>query len=587
MDRRQHPRTYLDPPDICILRTSAPGASENKHRQCYFADILNRSPGGGLLKSAFAIPEGTWFHLSAYTREGKSWQQFEACVAWARQAGTNQSKHYLVGTRLRKCDGKAPQADAGFFPEKRVPIEADYEFFRQTELMRALPREAVVPLINSVFRKSVKAGSRFIAQGEHGNECYLIQRGTCIASLEKNGDSKRVARLREGSIVGEMALLTGEPRSSHVYAESDAELWAITRARFDELESSHPELRTFLTNVLTSWFDSRTMIADRHIGKYIITDVIGDGAFAIVYRGSHRDLNMPVAIKMMRHDMAMDPDFIASFRKEARTIARFNHQHIVKIFDIEERYRTVFIVMEYLAGITLRQILDTTPRLRPGKIVRYLRQICQGLRYAHHQGIVHLDIKPANIFVLPGDHVKIVDFGLACPCGTETLMSGTPFYMSPEQVECLPVDIRTDIYALGIMAYEMATGEKPFPAEDPWQVMDLHATRDIPDPANTVAEIPENLRRMIIKACARDPARRYQNADEILNELYPWMEGFGSDGPRLSPGKNQMTALCILHKNRQQPELRRLMEEFKRRLEDLGMVMHHMDLPGDPLIPED
>ncbi|MGM0451710.1 MAG: protein kinase domain-containing protein [Thermodesulfobacteriota bacterium] len=580
MDRRQSARKDLVPPGICIVRVKCvdPPAKDiaANTRECFFADLLNRSASGGLLKSPFAISRGSRFQLSAYNPKLKIWERFTGSPAWIKQADSGSSRHYLIGTTLQQYMDELLIENADFQTSKRVPLESDYEFFRRTELIRSLPRDSVVPLINNVFYKKVKAGEQFINQGDHGDTCYLIQHGTCTARLEKNGESTIVARLPEGSIVGEMALLTGEPRSAHVFAETDASLWVLTRAQFDELESKYPELRTFLTNVLTRWFDSRKTIAERHIGKYIITDVIGDGAFAIVYGGKHRELDMPVAIKMMRHDMAMDPEFISAFRKEAKTIARFNHQNIVKIFDIEERYRTVFIIMELLAGRPLKQILDTRSRLTPGETVKYVRQICQGLRYAHQQKIVHMDIKPRNIFVLPDDNVKIVDFGLACPCGTETMMSGTPFYMSPEQIECLPVDTRTDIYSLGIMTYEMVTGKKPFDETDVFKLMDLHVEKDIPDPWEIAADIPESLRNMILKACARDPSERYQTVGEILDELYPEMDGFGFSRGYLSSENDRVTAVCIMHQTKHQSELERLIAELKKKVEDKGMAIKYI-----------
>jgi serine/threonine protein kinase len=362
-----------------------------------------------------------------------------------------------------------------------------------------------------------------------------------------------------------------------VFAETDMDLWGLTRRQYDRLDKQHPELRAFLTTVLTRWFDSRKVIAERQIGKYTLTEVVGQGAYAIVYKGMHRDLDMPVAIKMMRHDMAMEADFIEGFHREARTIAGFRHENIVKIFDIEEKYRTVFIIMEYLEGKPLRQILNSDGRLPAYQVVKYVQQICSGLQYAHRQQIVHQDIKPGNIFVLPGDEVKIVDFGLSVPCGTEAMMTGTPFYMSPEQIECLPVDTRADIFALGIMAYEMVTGNRPFAETDGWKVMDLHVEQDIPDPAEAAADIPEPLRNMIRKACAREPDKRYQEIGEVLMELSPLLEDFDLSGEPALPEGNHRTTLSILHQGEHSEQLQQLIEEFKAKVEQAGMALKTSD----------
>jgi CRP-like cAMP-binding protein len=577
MDRRQQARTHPEFPDIGVLRVEGSGYVDGTtlvdHPQAFFVDLLNRSPGGALLKSIVEIDPGTAFRLSIYNPADKTWDRFDGSAVWTTQADSGPARFFLVGTALQPCNGEVAYHAVDIPGQKKIPLESEYAFFRRSELLRSLPRDAVVPLINSVFHCKVRAGERFITQGEPGDACYLIQSGTCVARVEKEGRLKTVARLGKGSIIGEMALLTGEPRSAHVTAETDMDIWGLTRNQYDRLDPQYPELRTFLTTVLTRWFDSRKVIADRQIAKYTITDVAGQGAFAIVYKGIHQDLAMPVAVKMMRHDMAMEPEFIDGFRREAKTIAGFSHGNIVKIYDIEEKYRTVFIIMEYLDGKTLQQILETTPRLSPKKVVKYVQQICHGLRYAHQQEIVHQDIKPGNIFILPGDDVKIVDFGLSCTCGTEAMMTGTPHYMSPEQIECLPVDYRADIYALGIMAYEMVTGARPFPEKNGWKVMDLHVTQDIPDPADVAADIPAPLRKMILTACAREPEQRYQSVDQILEALHPLVEVFDLDGHAVSPAGSQMTRFCVLHGNEHHAQLNRLIEEFKEKIEASGMAL--------------
>ena len=209
-----------------------------------------------------------------------------------------------------------------------------------------------------------------------------------------------------------------------------------------------------------------------------------------------------------------------SFKNEAKIIAKLNHENIVRVYDIEERYRTVFIIMERLTGTTLDVLLKSLYKLPSQRIVNYLIQICKGLHYAHQHGIVHQDIKPANIFILPDDKIKILDFGLACPVGSENFLTGTPFYMSPEQVQCLPVDQRSDIYSLGLVVYEMSTGKRPFEGRDQWRVMEMRANSEIPDPTAETPDLPKALRNFIFKACARDPSQRYQNICSEFGRSY-------------------------------------------------------------------
>ena len=391
----------------------------------------------------------------------------------------------------------------------------------------------------------------------------MIQQGTCVVHLEKGGELVFITRLRERDVVGEMAVLTGEPRSAQVTAETDMVVWGLTKERFDALSREYPDLRKFLTELVAYRLDSSRITADRIIGKYLITDIIGHGEYSIVYKGRHLDLEMPVAIKMMKHDMAMDPDFIRNFRQEARTVAALNHPHIVKVYDFEERYRTLFIIMEYLEGTPLDALLEKVGPLPGQQVLELLYPIVYGLEYAHNKGLVHLDIKPANIFLPSNNRVKILDFGLACPPGTETLCSlGTPYYVSPEQIEGGMVDGRADIYSLGIMTFELTTGVRPFPEDDPSILMESHLTREIPDPRNWVPELPEGLCRFIRKATRKDPKDRFQTMEEVLTSLRQVSQDLGLAGPSSERTERKMTSLFLFYREDHRLALNALLEEF-------------------------
>ena len=165
-----------------------------------------------------------------------------------------------------------------------------------------------------------------------------------------------MALLGPGDIVGEMAVVTGENRNSHVDAETEMELWRVSRDDFDKICEEHKELREFLTGVVTNRLEAASITSARTIGKYSLQEIVGSGGHAIVYRGVHSTLDLSVAIKMLKHKLAMDSSFMDQFEREAKIIATLNHVNIVKVYDVERLYCTVFIVMEYIDGVPLDKL---------------------------------------------------------------------------------------------------------------------------------------------------------------------------------------------------------------------------------------
>ncbi|HIJ56702.1 MAG TPA: protein kinase [Deltaproteobacteria bacterium] len=483
------------------------------------------------------------------------------------------------------CNGKVQ----GTFAEKRKSCTA-CEFYRQvqTEEDQAERRPKFLKFIseangNPVFDKMrlrrVKAGERFVTQGEVSDTAFIIERGSCLVIVEKEGVEYPVNHYGQGDIVGGVGILTGEPRLAHVEAETDMDLWVLKRSQFEDISKESPEILDFLTEIVADRFDSRRPTAYRTIGKYIATDIIGRGGYSIVYKGMHKTLHLPVAIKMMRHDMAVDTEFIKTFQNEAKTIAGLSHENIVKIFDIEERYRTLFIIMEHVTGKPLSELIKQLKVIPPQLAVDFLVQICEALCYAHERKIIHRDINPTNIIVQQNDRLKILDFGLACPVGTEDFSNaGTAFYMAPEQIEGNPVDPRTDIYALGITAYEMVTGMKPFSSEDLSTLLDMNLKQDVPDPARAVRGLPEALGRFILRAGRRDPGQRYPNAREALAVLRPLAkETKHVSSDDLASENRKASTIFLSYNEEQQFDINRLLDEFSAKAQSLGITFKIAD----------
>jgi CRP-like cAMP-binding protein len=579
MEHRCSAREALPVPKVCVFYClhNNPPSSASKDWVTHFVDLLNESSTGFLALSDFFLESGTSIGLEVYSREGKIWSHFQGWVIWCAPA-THKSGFFNIGLAVHPVDQQWPISHIQSGENYTHPLMPDYDFFRSTKLLRAVPRDALCSVLNSIFRVSLSAGDRLINQGDIGNAFYIIQKGTGVVHLEKDGELVFLDRLHEKDVVGEMAVLTGEPRCARVTAETDMVLWGWAKERFEELSTEYPDLRVFLTELVSHRFASTSNTADRIIGKYLITDIIGQGGYSIVYKGRHIDLEMPVAIKMMKHDMAMDKDFMLNFRKEAKTVAAMNHRHIVKVYDIEERYRTLFIIMEYLEGTPLETLLKKVGPLPVKQVVELLYPIVNGLKYAHDKGLVHLDIKPANIFLPSDDQLKILDFGLACPSCTETLCGvGTPHYASPEQTDGEMVDGRSDIYSLGIMAFELLTGVRPYAGDDPALLMEAHLTQEIPDPRNWISDLPECLCQFIWKATRKDPKDRFQTMDEVLSFLLQVSQDLGLAGPDGVRAERKMMSLFLFYQEDHRLALNSLLEEFSRKVKDMGIALKAMD----------
>lgn len=254
--------------------------------------------------------------------------------------------------------------------------------------------------------------------------------------------------------------------------------------------------------------------------RYERGELIGEGGMARVYRGRHSGLDRPVAIKELREGLTKIPELTERFLREARICARLDHPGIVRVYDTDVEEGRPYIVMELLDGETLQSYLRRQGPLTDLQAVFVTRKLLSALSYAHGQGVIHQDIKPANIFVGRQGMVKLVDFGIAAAAGTGGKTGGMQFgtltYMSPEQLSGRPIDARTDLYSLGIVLYEMVAGSPPFRATSP---LELRHQQMVQTPPPLPESVPLWMQEVIEKALEKDPNARYQSADEMLQAL--------------------------------------------------------------------
>ncbi len=248
-------------------------------------------------------------------------------------------------------------------------------------------------------------------------------------------------------------------------------------------------------------------------GRYRIGDAIAAGGMGAVYKAQDERLNRTVVVKILREHLAGDPRFVERFRREARAVASLSHPNIAGIFDYGEDEGRHFIVMEFAEGSDLSDVIRHRGPLEPASAARIAAQICVALDHAHAAGIIHRDIKPANVIVDDHGKVKVTDFGIARAAGDSNLtvtgtMLGTANYLSPEQAGGDKVVPASDIYALGIVLYEMLTGEVPFTADSAVAVAMRHATDEVPAPSSVNPDVPTELDDVVARATAKDPAAR-------------------------------------------------------------------------------
>ncbi len=259
-------------------------------------------------------------------------------------------------------------------------------------------------------------------------------------------------------------------------------------------------------------------------GRYQVRSRIARGGMATVYVATDLRLERRVAVKVMHGHLADDSAFRDRFIQEARSAARLAHPNVVNVFDQGQDSDMAYLVMEYLPGMTLRELLQEYERLTPEQTLDILEAVLSGLAAAHKAGIVHRDLKPENVLLADDGRIKIGDFGLARAVSANTAtgqaLLGTIAYLSPELVTRGIADTRSDIYAVGIMMYEMLAGEQPFKGEQPMQIAYQHANDQVPTPSIANASVPVELDELVLWATARDPEQRPRDARALLDELY-------------------------------------------------------------------
>ena len=272
------------------------------------------------------------------------------------------------------------------------------------------------------------------------------------------------------------------------------------------------------------------------LGRYHIIEKLGEGGMAVVYKAYDTRLECEVAVKVIRTDQlapAILDRALKRFEREAKAVAKLNHPNIVKVTDFGEHEGSPFLVMPFLSGGTFKSLIKDKGAIPWQDAVKLILPMVEAISYAHNHDVIHRDVKPSNLLLTDQGQPMLTDFGVAKVLeedatqdltGTSATV-GTPEYMAPEQVTSKSVDLRVDVYSLGVVFYELVTGRRPFEADTPMAVIVKHASEPLPRPSQFVKNLPENVEYFIIKALAKKPENHYQTADEMRKALEGLLSG--------------------------------------------------------------
>jgi serine/threonine-protein kinase len=259
-------------------------------------------------------------------------------------------------------------------------------------------------------------------------------------------------------------------------------------------------------------------------GRYEIIEELGKGGMGRVYRVEDTQIKQEMALKLIKPEIAAEKKVIERFKNELKTARDIRHKNVCGMFDLGEEKGSYYITMEYVPGGDLKRLIRRTKRLDTGTAISIAKQVCEGLTEAHGLGIIHRDLKPNNIMLDDEGRARIMDFGIARSLKEKGItgagvMIGTPEYMSPEQVEGKEIDQRSDIYSLGVILYEMVTGQVPFEGDTPFTIGVKHKSERPKNPKELNDQIPDDLNSAILKCLEKDKEKRYKSAEELRSEL--------------------------------------------------------------------
>lgn len=415
--------------------------------------------------------------------------------------------------------------------ERRREIRGIADFLVTTPTLAGLPKTALDVLAGAVTLERYGPGDALMEQGAPGDCMVVLRSGTAQVSVTgDDGVCRILAQVGQGTVLGEMALLTKEPRSADVLALGDVEAYVLDAGRFAELVSQHKDIAVVLTHLVAERLGHvpRDALRDKVLGGYRIKRRLGVGATAVVYRAEDTRDDRVVALKMLSHRLAFDKVAIKRFNRELDIVERLRHPNVARVYGRFEAFATTFMAMEFCDGKNLAEVLARSGALPVDHARAIFGQVACALSHVHAHGVIHKDLKPANIMVNRDGSVKLMDFGIATPpmdmsadTSVERFFAGTPRYMAPEQFRMVEADPRVDIYALGCIGYEMLAGEPPFQVDTLSELVRAKTSGDLPPIETHRPDVSPELADVLRRALARSPDERTVDLSEICRWAAP------------------------------------------------------------------
>jgi serine/threonine protein kinase len=385
-----------------------------------------------------------------------------------------------------------------------------------------LPDQVVELVVFCMRERDFAEGDLLMEQGTPGDCMMVLESGKALVHVrDREGESTPLATVGEGAVLGEMALLTSEPRNADVQATNAGQALVLLAEDFHRLVERYPDIAVVLTHLVAERLGQgrKDGLGDKIFFDYRILGRLGLGAMSVVYEAEHVETGHRVALKMMSHRLVYDPVAVERFHREVGIVESLEHANVAKVFGTFPAYGTQFMVQEYCDGPSLDALVERCGALPEDQVRRTLGQLTAALVYVHQHELIHQDLKPANVLTMRDGTVKLVDFGIAQPRSQDPdapavrAVHGTPLYMAPEQFRGGVVGAKTDLYAVGCLVWEMLTGRPLFEADSFGEMVRMKMMAPPPTRDDLGCDVSDELWAFLEGSLRREREKRVVDMD--------------------------------------------------------------------------